>query len=193
MTERKIDDAIKAALDSVERIEKEGGKVDGGTVADEIVQIVEPGADEGVAAAPAGEEAAAEAPAPKPASGQAAMLEAMIKAKNEVQEVLKQTQKESKDLFDRLARLGRLRQLQEAADEGEAGRHQVREREPDQGHRPRPRQLRARLQGRRGRRRRLAPDGRGTPHGPQAARGGPGAVRRPGVHDRGTNVRPRTS
>jgi molecular chaperone GrpE len=82
MTE-KMDDAIKAALASVEKIEAEG---DAPAAAEEPI-VVE------------------EAPAAPKKSGQDAMLEAMITAKNEAQEVLKQTQKEAKDLFDRLARV----------------------------------------------------------------------------------------
>lgn len=81
MTEDKMDDAIQEALKSVEKIEAE--KDEPG----EPVVVEEP------------------PPAPAKKDPNASMLEAMIQAKNEAQEVLKQTQKEAKDLFDRLARV----------------------------------------------------------------------------------------
>jgi molecular chaperone GrpE len=104
MTEPKgesaADRAIREALESVERIERESK---GSTTADaseeEQVEILsasdeQPAADDG---------AAPEAPKKKSASD--VMLESVLKAKNELQDVLAQTQKEAKDMFDRLARV----------------------------------------------------------------------------------------
>lgn len=103
MTENKesaTDRAIREALESVERLERgaKGGAQQQGEqgeqagTAEEHVEIIEPTPQ------------AAEGPAPKKSASDA-ILEATIKAKGEMQEVLAQTQKEAKDLFDRLARV----------------------------------------------------------------------------------------
>ena len=108
MTEPKgesaADRAIREALESVERIERESK---GSTTADaseeEQVEILS-ASDEQPTADDAGAEARATEP-PKKKSASDVMLESVLKAKNELQEVLSQTQKEAKDMFDRLARV----------------------------------------------------------------------------------------
>lgn len=117
MTETKetaAERAIREALESVERIERDGKKnaaakktVDATDEEADLVQILD--APEGPPSA-SSDDAPAEAPAsaPKPAakkSASDALLEATIKAKQEMAEVLAQTQKEAKDMFDRLARV----------------------------------------------------------------------------------------
>lgn len=103
MTDPKMDDAIQEALKSVERIEQERG---GGEPADAAPADAAP-ADAAPAGAIATEEpVVVEEPAEKPAAKKGdPILEAMIQAKNEAQEALKQTQKEAKDLYERLARV----------------------------------------------------------------------------------------
>lgn len=109
MTEKETaaERAIREALESVERIEREGKKAPPAKTVDatdeeaDQVQILD---------APEGPPAAADSPdaaAPKPAKKSAAdaLLEATMKAKQEMAEVLAQTQKEAKDLYDRLARV----------------------------------------------------------------------------------------
>lgn len=96
--ESAADRAIREALESVERIEREsrGGPAPAKASADdgEQVEILDD---------PAPAPAPTEAPKKKSASD--VMLESVLKAKGELQEVLVQTQKEAKDMFDRLARV----------------------------------------------------------------------------------------
>lgn len=91
--------AIREALESVERIEREGhrsrrseqaGQAGAEQTGVEDVEVLGP-------------ETPADAPTKKSASE--SLLEATMKAKAELQDVLTQTQKEAKDLFDRLARV----------------------------------------------------------------------------------------
>jgi molecular chaperone GrpE len=96
--ESAADRAIREALESVERIERErkGQSADAPSPpsSDETVEIVD--------------ESSAPTEPPKPAGKKTPsdmLLEATIKAKGEMAEVLAQTQKEAKDLFDRLARV----------------------------------------------------------------------------------------
>ena len=110
-TESAADRAIREALESVERLEREKtGKANVAVTATdddaEQVQVLGGGDDDD--APPSGDPPAAEAPAPAPApkkTASDALLEATMKAKQELQEVLAQTQKEAKDMFDRLARV----------------------------------------------------------------------------------------
>ncbi len=93
--ESAADRAIREALESVERIERESRSApalaDAPPPADpEQVEILDD---------------AAPAEAPKKKSASDLMLESVLKAKGELQEVLAQTQKEAKDMFDRLARV----------------------------------------------------------------------------------------
>jgi molecular chaperone GrpE len=117
MTETKetaAERAIREALESVERIERDGKKsaakktVDATDEEADLVQILDaPEGPPSASEAPAAD-AQAQAQAPKPAakkSASDALLEATIKAKQEMAEVLAQTQKEAKDMFDRLARV----------------------------------------------------------------------------------------
>jgi molecular chaperone GrpE len=107
--------AIREALESVERIERDGKKsaakktVDATDEEADLVQILD--TPEGPPSAHASSDDAQATPAApaaaKPAKKSAsdALLEATIKAKQEMAEVLAQTQKEAKDMFDRLARV----------------------------------------------------------------------------------------
>jgi molecular chaperone GrpE len=89
--ETAADRAIREALASVERIEQEAKGGDG-VEADVVI-------DDGAG------QAAGEAPdVPKKTAAEATM-EALIKGKHELEEVLAQTQKEAKDMFERLARV----------------------------------------------------------------------------------------
>ncbi|MCC7070244.1 MAG: nucleotide exchange factor GrpE [Deltaproteobacteria bacterium] len=95
--ESAADRAIREALESVERIERESrgasAHVDApAPTSAEQVEILDDGA-------------AAPAEAPKKKSASDLMLESVLKAKGELQDVLAQTQKEAKDMFDRLARV----------------------------------------------------------------------------------------
>jgi molecular chaperone GrpE len=96
--ESAADRAIREALESVERLEREAKEGKDGkqeAAAEEPVEIIS-----------SDEPAAPESPAaPKKKSASDVMLESVLKAKGELQEVLSQTQKEAKDLFDRLARV----------------------------------------------------------------------------------------
>ena len=110
--ESAADRAIREALESVERIERESRGEQSHASApangDEVEIIDDP------------TPAPAEAPRKKSASD--AMLESVLKAKSELQDVLSQTQKEAKDMFDRLARVSadfdnfKKRQTKEKAD-----------------------------------------------------------------------------
>ena len=123
MTETKetaAERAIREALESVERIERDGKKsaaaakktVDATDEEADLVQILD--APEGPPSATSSSSGNGNgngdgaAPAPKPPakkSASDALLEATIKAKHEMAEVLAQTQKEAKDMFDRLTRV----------------------------------------------------------------------------------------
>lgn len=108
--ESAADRAIREALESVERIEREsrGDAVGASAGAEEQVEIVD--------------DPVAPAEPPKKKSASDVMLESVLKAKGELQEVLVQTQKEAKDMFDRLARVSadfdnfKKRQTKEKAD-----------------------------------------------------------------------------
>jgi molecular chaperone GrpE len=102
--ESAADKAIRDALASVDRLERERSDVtfDGDADLDsasEVVEILEPGDD----IPPSGDVARA-APAHKKTADQL-MLETLLKSKGELQDVLGQTQKEAKDMFDRLTRV----------------------------------------------------------------------------------------
>ena len=113
MTEQKesaADRAIREALESVERIERDSATKSPKATAPKVtatdddadqVELVDGGSD---TVPPSGDAPSAEAP-PKKRTAAEAMLEATIKAKAEMQDVLVQTQKEAKVLFDRLARV----------------------------------------------------------------------------------------
>jgi molecular chaperone GrpE len=117
MTESKetaAERAIREALESVERIEREGkhpAKASTSSAGAKTVDATDAEADqveildapEGPPSAGASEPEAGRPAAKKSASD--ALLEATMKAKQEMAEVLAQTQKEAKDLFDRLARV----------------------------------------------------------------------------------------
>lgn len=103
------EDAIKAALESVERIERErrDAKAKSGDELDpDAVEVLH--GDEkppsGDAHAPAEEDVALDEGEKKAKSPQEAMLLAMIAAKNEAVNVLEQTQKEAASLRERLLR-----------------------------------------------------------------------------------------
>jgi molecular chaperone GrpE len=121
MTEEKetaTDRAIREALESVERLERQAkgtgaeGANDAKDAKDakdaddaaeeqaENVEILDPGSD----LPPSGDPSDSSPEGPKKSASDA-LLEATLKAKAEMQEVLAQTQKEAKDLFDRLARV----------------------------------------------------------------------------------------
>lgn len=111
MTEQKhesaADRAIREALESVERLERDrDGKPHVAVTATdtdvEQVQVLD--ADDAPPSAGVPAREPAPAPAPKKSASDA-LLEATMKAKQELQEVLGQTQKEAKDMFDRLARV----------------------------------------------------------------------------------------
>lgn len=93
--ESAADRAIREALESVERIER-ASRADAAPAnaeaGGETVEIVDDPVD-------------APVEAPKKKSASDLMLESVLKAKGELQEVLAQTQKEAKDMFDRLARV----------------------------------------------------------------------------------------
>jgi molecular chaperone GrpE len=123
MTEKEsaADRAIREALASVERIERERKEQDEALLDPEEALLQEASSVE-VMAAPAdpdapisGDPAAASmttppAPAaddapPKKLSADQAMIASLLKAKHEMQEALNQTQREAKDMFDRLTRV----------------------------------------------------------------------------------------
>lgn len=96
--ESAADRAIREALESVERIERESrGEPATAKASDDDGETVE------IVDDPPSAPATSEAPKKKSASD--VMLESVLKAKGELQEVLAQTQKEAKDMFDRLARV----------------------------------------------------------------------------------------
>lgn len=92
--------AIREALESVERIERDGKK----SRAAGTIDATDDEADEVRVLGPDDAPDAAPVPAPRKSASEA-LLEATMKAKAEMQEILTQTQKEAKDLFDRLARV----------------------------------------------------------------------------------------
>ena len=100
---------IREALESVERIERESKRSRVSTIdcsdaeADEVqlIGIHDPFNDDDALDSAEG---AVAAPSPKKSMTEV-LLEVTIHAKAEMQEVLTQTQKEAKDLFDRLARV----------------------------------------------------------------------------------------
>lgn len=116
MTETKetaAERAIREALESVERIERDGKRA---AASAKRVEATDEEADQvQILDTPEGPPSATEssssaspaAPDAKPAKKSASdmLLEATIKAKQEMAEVLAQTQKEAKDMFDRLARV----------------------------------------------------------------------------------------
>lgn len=94
--------AIREALASVERLERErADELDTEAFDPDAVELMPPGED----IPPSGD-----APTPAPASStkrtaDQMMVETLLKSKTELQEVLTQTQKEAKDMFDRLTRV----------------------------------------------------------------------------------------
>jgi molecular chaperone GrpE len=103
--ESAADKAIREALESVERLERER-KTAAGSGADGEVAFAPDDADAGAAfqsTPPAPAEPASDAPKKKTADQM--MVESLLKAKGELQNVLEQTQKEAKDMFERLARV----------------------------------------------------------------------------------------
>ncbi len=106
MTDPKVesaaDRAVREALQSVERLEHERAAhvhVDATDAEADSVELIDASDD----LPPSGD--AVKAPTPVKRSAADALLEATIKAKGELQEVLSQTQKEAKDMFDRLTRV----------------------------------------------------------------------------------------
>ena len=110
--ESAADRAIREALESVERIERESrgepspASMSANADEVEILDDTDPVPEA----------------APRKKSASDAMLESVLKAKSELQDVLSQTQKEAKDMFDRLARVSadfdnfKKRQTKEKAD-----------------------------------------------------------------------------
>ncbi|MDP2341299.1 MAG: nucleotide exchange factor GrpE [Deltaproteobacteria bacterium] len=101
------DKAIREALESVDRLERERTHSSETIVDDgadgEAVEVLPPDDDD----VPPSGDAFTSTP-PQPAARKTvdqAMIESLLKAKAETAEVLAQTQKEAKDMFDRLARV----------------------------------------------------------------------------------------
>jgi molecular chaperone GrpE len=86
--ENAADKAIREALESVEKLERQGAADDAAVVFDDEVSA----------------DSTEEAPPPRKTVADA-MVEALLKSKQEMQDVLSQTQKEAKDLYDRLTRV----------------------------------------------------------------------------------------
>jgi molecular chaperone GrpE len=109
MTEQKesaADKAIREALESVERLERERKTATAASNADDVTFAPDEGGDAGgdfQTTPPAPAEPAAEAPKKKTADQ--LMVESLLRAKGEMQNALEQTQKEAKDMFERLARV----------------------------------------------------------------------------------------
>ncbi len=116
--ENAADKAIREALESVERLERERKEAESliddsdepATDGDDSVEILPPGSDEppsgdAFTSTPPSFVPSAAGEAPKKKTVDQAMIESLLKAKAETQEVLSQTQKEAKDMFDRLARV----------------------------------------------------------------------------------------
>jgi molecular chaperone GrpE len=111
MTEQKesaADKAIREALESVERLERERKTATTATTTsgDEVAFAADDGADAGAdfqSTPPAPAEVPSETPRKKTADQ--LMVESLLKAKGEMQQALEQTQKEAKDMFERLARV----------------------------------------------------------------------------------------
>ena len=105
------DRAIREALESVERIERERKQRETSQEATQDATVFDPSLDasaEAVEILPPSEDPPSGDPSttvPPKKTAQDAMIEALLKAKQESAEVLAQTQKEAKDLFDRLARV----------------------------------------------------------------------------------------
>lgn len=95
--ESAADRAIREALESVERIERESRP--------EPAAADQAEAGEGESVEILDDSAPTPVEPPKKKSASDLMLESVLKAKSEMQEVLVQTQKEAKDMFDRLARV----------------------------------------------------------------------------------------
>lgn len=100
--ESAADKAIREALASVERLERERADVTFDADADldaasETVEILEPGDD----IPPSGDTV----PHAHKKTADQVMIETLLKSKGELQDVLGQTQKEAKDMFDRLTRV----------------------------------------------------------------------------------------
>jgi hypothetical protein len=109
MTEQKesaADKAIREALESVERLERERKTATATPSDDDVAFAPDDAADTGgnfQTTPPAPAEPAPEAPKKKTADQ--LMVESLLKAKGEMQNALEQTQKEAKDMFERLARV----------------------------------------------------------------------------------------
>ena len=108
--ESAADKAIREALESVDRLQRERSHPSEAAIVDdgadgEAVEVLPPDDDD---APPSGDAFTSTPPAPAPArkkTADQAMIESLLRAKGENAEVLAQTQKEAKDMFDRLARV----------------------------------------------------------------------------------------
>ncbi|MEW5855558.1 MAG: nucleotide exchange factor GrpE [Myxococcota bacterium] len=97
------DSALEEALKSVERLEQARKAGDAGEAGEAVAEAPAGEVPLEVETAPAAPEPAA--PAPQKKGPQDAIIEALIKGKQEAQEALKQTQKEAKDLLEARARI----------------------------------------------------------------------------------------
>ena len=107
MTEKEnaADKAIREALASVERLERERAAEREDAFDPEALELMAPGDDD---IPPSGDAFTSTPPAPSSSSRKNAdqmMVETLLKSKGELQEVLTQTQKEAKDMFERLTRV----------------------------------------------------------------------------------------
>lgn len=103
--ETAADKAIREALESVERREREADDVafDPEDLDPDNVEVMAASDDD---LPPSGDNSMTTPPAPaKKLTADQVMIESLLKAKGEMQEVLAQTQKEAKDMFERLARV----------------------------------------------------------------------------------------
>jgi len=100
--ESAADKAIREALASVERLERERAaedEFDPEALDADAVELMPPGDD----VPPSGD--ASPPPSTTKRTADQMMVETLLKSKGELQEVLSQTQKEAKDMFDRLTRV----------------------------------------------------------------------------------------
>lgn len=104
--ESAADKAIREALASVERLERERradneDAFDPESMDADNVEVLPPGED----VPPSGDDIAGVAHAAPKKTADQAMIETLLKSKGELQDVLNQTQKEAKDMFERLTRV----------------------------------------------------------------------------------------
>jgi molecular chaperone GrpE len=107
--ESAADKAIREALESVDRLQRERSHPHEAPIVDdgpdgEAVEVLPPDDDDAPPSGDAFTSTPPAAPAAKKTVDQA-MIESLLRAKGEAAEVLAQTQKEAKDMFDRLARV----------------------------------------------------------------------------------------